>query len=65
MIALGGTIDYFIRAAFAYPSLSDAYNYAADDGLQRLQRRHARQPGLPAVPRVAHADEGQLDLRSP
>lgn len=49
VIAFGGTLDYFIQAAFNYPSLADAYKYAAYDGLQRLQRRHARTPGLPSV----------------
>ena len=52
VIAFGGTIDYFIQAAFSFPSLTDAYKDAAYDGLQRLQRRHARLSGLPAVPRV-------------
>lgn len=56
VIAFGGTLDYFIQAAFTFPSLSDAYKYAAYDGLQRLQRRHARQPALPAVPRAARAE---------
>ena len=51
VIAFGGTLDYFIQAAFNYPSLADAYKYAAYDGLQRLQRRHARTPGLPSVSR--------------
>jgi len=49
VIAFDGTLDYFIQAAFNYPSLADAYKYAAYDGLQRLQRRHARTPGLPSV----------------
>jgi NAD(P) transhydrogenase len=49
VIAFGGTIDYFIQGAFTFPSLADAYKYAAYDGLQRLQRRHARVPGLPAL----------------
>ena len=48
-IAFGATIDYFIQAAFNFPSLTDAYKYAAYDGLQRLQRRHARLPGLPTL----------------
>ena len=52
VIAFGGTIDYFIQAAFNFPSLTDAYKSAARDGLRRLQRRHARQPGLPSVPRA-------------
>ena len=52
VIAFGGTLDYFIQAAFTCPSLTDAYRHAAYDGLQRLQRRHARLPGLPSVPRA-------------
>ena len=51
VIAFGGTLDFFIQAAFNYPSLADAYKYAAYDGLQRLQKRHARMPGLPSVSR--------------
>ena len=51
VIAFGGTLDYFIQAAFNFPSLADAYKYAAYDGLQRLQKRHARMPGLPSVSR--------------
>jgi NAD(P) transhydrogenase len=34
-----GTIDSFIDAVFNYPTLSEAYKYAAYDGLGRLQRR--------------------------
>ena len=49
VIAFGGTLDYFIQAAFNFPSLSDAYKYAAYDGLQRLRRRHSRQAGLPSI----------------
>ncbi len=49
VIAFGGTLDFFIQAAFNFPSLADAYKYAAYDGLQRLQRRHARTPGLPSL----------------
>jgi NAD(P) transhydrogenase len=49
VIAFGGTIDYFIQAAFNFPSLADAYKYAAYDGLQRLQRRHASRAGLPST----------------
>lgn len=47
-IANQGTIDYFIQSVFNYPSLAEAYKYAAYDGLQALARRHARQPGLPS-----------------
>jgi NAD(P) transhydrogenase len=49
VIAFGGTLDYFIQAAFNFPSFADAYKYAAYDGLQRLQKRHARTPGLPSL----------------
>ena len=49
VIALEGTLDFFIQAAFGFPSLSDAYKYAAYDGLQQLQRRRARTPGLPSA----------------
>lgn len=34
-----GTIDSFIDAVYNYPTLSEAYKYAAYDGLGRLQRR--------------------------
>lgn len=37
-----GTLDHFIQSVYNYPSLSDAFKYAAYDGLQRLQRRVAR-----------------------
>jgi NAD(P) transhydrogenase len=35
----GGTIDYFIHSTFNMPALSEAYKYAAYDGLQRLAAR--------------------------
>jgi NAD(P) transhydrogenase len=35
----GGTIDRFIDATFAVPTRSEAYKYAAYDGLMRLARR--------------------------
>jgi NAD(P) transhydrogenase len=37
----GGTVDYFIHATFNVPTESDAYKYAAYDGLQRLQARNS------------------------
>jgi NAD(P) transhydrogenase len=43
-----GTIDFFIQSVFNYPSLADAYKYAAYDGLQALAKRHARRAGLPS-----------------
>lgn len=42
----GGTIDRFVDATFAVPSRSEAYKYAAYDGLMRLGRRQ---------PAAAHA----------
>ncbi len=42
VIALEGTLDFFIQAAFGVPSLGEVYKYAAYDGLQQLLRRQAR-----------------------
>lgn len=39
---VGGTIDRFIDATFAVPTRSEAYKYAAYDGLQRLARHCGR-----------------------
>lgn len=41
VIAANGTIDAFIHAVYNYPSLSDAYKYAAYDGLGNLNRERA------------------------
>ena len=41
VLAFGGTIDYFIQNVFNYPTLTEAYKYAAYDGLGRAQRRVA------------------------
>jgi NAD(P) transhydrogenase len=49
VMSFGGTIDYFIQAVFNFPTLSDAYKYAAYDGLQRLARRNGASGGLPRV----------------
>ncbi|CAN5757963.1 Si-specific NAD(P)(+) transhydrogenase [soil metagenome] len=38
VIHLGGTIDYFIHSTFNVPTYSEAFKYAAYDGLQRLAR---------------------------
>ncbi|MEA3245405.1 MAG: Si-specific NAD(P)(+) transhydrogenase [Gemmatimonadota bacterium] len=48
VLTFGGTIDYFIQGVFNYPTLSDAYKYAAYDGLQRLARRRSKMAGLPS-----------------
>lgn len=42
VIHFNGTLEYFIEAVFNYPTLSDAFKYAAYDGLQRLQHRVSR-----------------------
>ena len=39
VLHFGGTIDRFIHATFNIPTRSDAYKYAAYDGLQRLAGR--------------------------
>jgi NAD(P) transhydrogenase len=39
VLQAGGTIDTFINTVFNYPSLGDAYKYAAYDGLGALARR--------------------------
>ena len=46
VMSFGGTIDYFIQSVFNYPALSDAYKYAAYDGLQALARRRGKIAGL-------------------
>ena len=56
VIALEGTLDFFIQAAFGFPSLGEAYKYAAYDGLQQLQRRHTRQRELPSARRDTAPD---------
>jgi NAD(P) transhydrogenase len=49
VLSFGGTIDYFIQGVFNYPTLSDAYKYAAYDGLQRLAKRASKHAGLRSV----------------
>ncbi len=46
VIAFDGTIDYFIQAIFNFPTLSEAYKYAAYDGLQRMQKRMRESGGI-------------------
>jgi NAD(P) transhydrogenase len=45
VLATAGTIDAFIQAVYNYPTLSDAYKYAAYDGLGAHNRWLAAQPG--------------------
>ena len=42
VIQFGGSLDYFIQCVFNYPTLSDAFKYAAYDGLQRMRQRVSR-----------------------
>jgi NAD(P) transhydrogenase len=49
VLSFGGTLDYFIQGVFNYPTLSDAYKYAAYDGLQRLTKRLSKTGGLRAT----------------
>jgi NAD(P) transhydrogenase len=48
VLAHHGSLDYFIQAIFNYPSLTEAFKYAAYDGLQRVQRRVEAAGGLAA-----------------
>ena len=41
VMAVGGTIDAFIQAVYNYPTLADAYKYAAYDGLGRFEKWRA------------------------
>ena len=43
MLQTGGTIDTFIDSVFNYPTVGEAYKYAAYDGLGHLAARE-RQP---------------------
>jgi NAD(P) transhydrogenase len=52
VIQFGGTIDYFIQSVFNYPTLSDAFKYAAYDGMQRMHRRVSK--AMEARSRASH-----------
>jgi NAD(P) transhydrogenase len=49
----GGTLDYFIQSVFNYPTLGEAYKYAAYDGLGNLAR-----PGQAGAPRPGEGQRG-------
>jgi len=36
VIALGGTLDYFLQTVFNYPTLAEAYKIAALDAYNRM-----------------------------
>jgi NAD(P) transhydrogenase len=54
-LQLGGTLDFFIQTVFNYPTLGEAYKYAAYDGLQNLARLQAGEP--PATKRAPMVDD--------
>jgi NAD(P) transhydrogenase len=39
LVQHAGTIDYFVHTAFNVPTWSEAYKYAAFDGLGKLEPR--------------------------
>jgi NAD(P) transhydrogenase len=41
VMMMDGPIDAFIDAVYNYPTLSDAYKYAAYDGLGNYEKWHA------------------------
>ena len=49
VMSFKGTLDYFIQGVFNYPAFSDAFKYAAYDGLQALARRRAKVGGVPTT----------------
>jgi NAD(P) transhydrogenase len=49
-LQLGGTLDFFIQAVFNYPTLGEAYKYAAYDGLGNLARMTAGASTAPTPP---------------
>jgi NAD(P) transhydrogenase len=54
VMALGGTLAYFIETVFNYPTLGEAYKWAAYDALEQMK---ALQPaGTAAAPKVAHLE---------
>lgn len=55
-LQLGGTLDFFIQTVFNYPTLGEAYKYAAYDGLGNLARMKAGER-LAAAPTAPLADQ--------
>ena len=54
VMALGGTIHYFTQAVFNYPTLGEAYKYAAYDARGQMKRLGlpGAQPQVVAVPKA-------------
>jgi NAD(P) transhydrogenase len=42
VMTLGGDLNYFAEAVFNYPTLGEAYKYAAFDALEKLRERNVR-----------------------
>jgi len=57
VMALGGTLDYFTDAVFNYPTLGDAYKYAAYDAVAKLQHRSWRRSSWRRRPRSGDRDQ--------
>lgn len=55
----GGTINVFIENVFNFPTISDAYKYAAYDGLQALARQ--REANVPAATKQPGDEPGRFD----
>ena len=60
VIQFGGTIDHFIDSTYNVPTLTDAYKYAAYDGLGRRQKFPSPEPRA-GVPETSRA--GRTGLR--
>jgi NAD(P) transhydrogenase len=50
VMALGGTLDYFVSSVFNYPTLAECYKVAALDGLNKLRDQRKASTSWPAAP---------------
>jgi NAD(P) transhydrogenase len=50
VMALGGTLEYFIDSVFNYPTLAECYKVAALDGYNKLRVLGASPVAAPATP---------------
>ncbi len=59
VMALGGTLDYFVEGVFNYPTLAECYKVAALDGLNKLRTLNACfSPAVAAAAAAALAPPG-------